>query len=76
MLTILAPKVVSEGCVKIKINFNFYFHISLWCLKRFYEGPKGLHKTFWGTTKNCENKKIKLINFLFSSGIGTGRVKR
>ena len=26
-----------------KINLNFYFHISLWCLKRFYEG---LHKPF------------------------------
>ena len=23
-----------------------YFHTSLQCLKRFYEGPKGLHKTF------------------------------
>ena len=21
-----------------KINLNFYFHTSLWCLKRFYEG--------------------------------------
>ena len=21
-----------------KINFDFYFYISLWCLKRFYEG--------------------------------------
>ena len=29
-----------------KINLNFYFHTSLWCLKRFYEGLKGLHKTF------------------------------
>ena len=29
-----------------KINLNFYFHASLWCLKRFYEGLKGLHKTF------------------------------
>ena len=23
-----------------KINLNFYFHISLWCLKRFYESLK------------------------------------
>ena len=22
----------------LKININFYFHTSLWCLKRFYEG--------------------------------------
>ena len=29
-----------------KINLNFYFHTSLWYFKRFYEGPKGLHKTF------------------------------
>ena len=28
-----------------KINSNFYFHTSLWCLKRFYEGLKGLHET-------------------------------
>ena len=31
---------------KEKINLNFYFHTSLWCLKRFCEGLKGLHKTF------------------------------
>ena len=24
-----------------KIKLNFYFHSSLWCLKRFYEGLKG-----------------------------------
>ena len=26
-----------QGSVKIKINFKFYFHTSLWCLKRLYE---------------------------------------
>ena len=41
-----------------KIKLNVYFHTSLWCLKRFYEGLKGLHKTFWGTTKKCENKNL------------------
>ena len=41
-----------------KINLNFCFHTSLWCLKGFYEGLKGLHKTFWGTTKKCENKNL------------------
>ena len=41
-----------------KIKLNFYFHISLWCLKRFYKGLKGLHKTFWGITKTCENKNL------------------
>ena len=40
---------------KEKINLYFYFHTSLWCLKRFYEG---LHKTFWGTTKKCKNKNL------------------
>ena len=29
-----------------KLNLNFYFHTSLWCLKRLYEGLKDLHKTF------------------------------
>ena len=29
-----------------KTKLNFYFHTSFWCLKRFYEGLKGLHKTF------------------------------
>ena len=29
-----------------KIKLNFYFHTSLWCLKRFYEGLKSLHKDF------------------------------
>ena len=29
-----------------KINLNFYFHTSLWSLRRFYEGVKGFHKTF------------------------------
>ena len=27
-------------------EINFYFCTSLWCHKRFYEGLKGLHKTF------------------------------
>ena len=26
---------ISESCTEIKLNF--YFHTSLWCLKRFYE---------------------------------------
>ena len=41
-----------------KIKLNLYFQTSLWCLKSFYEGLKGLHKTFWGTTKKCENKNL------------------
>ena len=49
---------ISESCIEIKIKLNFYFHTSLWCLKRFYEGLKGLHKTFWGTKKKCENENL------------------
>ena len=41
-----------------KINFDFYFHTSFWCLKMFYEGLKGFHNTFQGTTKKCENKSL------------------
>ena len=40
---------ISEKCIKIKINVNFYSQVSLWCLI-------GLHKTFLGTTAKCENK--------------------
>ena len=35
---------ISQSCIKIKINLNFHFH-TWWCLKRFDEGLKGLHKT-------------------------------
>ena len=41
-----------------KKKLNFYFHTTLRCLRRFYEGLKGLHKTFWGTAKNCESKNL------------------
>ena len=36
-----------------KNKLNCYFHTSLWCLKRFYEGRKRR-----GTTKKCENKNL------------------
>ena len=29
-----------------KNSLSFYFQSSLWCMKSFYEGLKGLHKTF------------------------------
>ena len=41
-----------------KIKLNFYFYTYLWCLKRFYQGLSGLHKTFWGITKKSENKNL------------------
>ena len=44
-LTLPAPCIFESG-IKIKINLNFYFHISLWCLEEFYEGLRGFHKTF------------------------------
>ena len=27
---------ISKSCIEIKVELNFYFHTSLWCLKRFY----------------------------------------
>ena len=36
-LTLSAPR-ISKSWIKIKINLIFYFHTSLWCLKRFYGG--------------------------------------
>ena len=51
---------------------NLYFHTFLWCLKRFYEGLKDLHKTFCGTTKKCENKNLS--KFFPIVRIKTGRV--
>ena len=41
--------------------------------QRFYEGLKGFHKTFWGTTKKRENKNLTLF-FLFARD-RDGRVK-
>ena len=37
LLTLKDP-LISESCIEITIELNFYFHTSLWCLKRFYEG--------------------------------------
>ena len=69
LLTLSAP-CISESCIKIKINLNFYFHTSLCCLKRFYEDIKGLHKTFSGTAKKSENKNL---SWFFSPRPGLGR---
>ena len=52
---------ISESSLKIRINLDFYFYISLCCLKIFYEVLKSLHKIFWGTKKKCEYKN----SFLF-----------
>ena len=34
LLTLKDP-LISESCTEMKIESNFYFHTSLWCLKRF-----------------------------------------
>ena len=73
-LTLPVP-CISESCIWITIKLNFYFHPSLWCLKRFYEGLKGLHKTFWGTKKKCENKNSTKL-FSLSTGLGRGGLNR
>ena len=54
----LSDPSISESCIQMKINLNFYFDTSLWCLKRLYEGLYGLHKIFWGTTKTSEYKNL------------------
>ena len=54
-LTLPVP-CISESCIKIKINLNFYFHTSLWCLKSFYEGPKGLFPLHPGS--GCEGLRF------------------
>ena len=38
VLLTLKDLFISESCIEIKIELNFYFHTSLWCLKRFHEG--------------------------------------
>ena len=53
---------IYESIIEMKIELNFYFHTSLWCLKRF-EAPQ-------------RSVKIKiLLNFFTLAGIGTLRVK-
>ena len=56
----LSRPVYSESCIKIKINLNFCFHTSLWGLK-----------SFWGTTKKCENKNLSDF-FFVRDRIGKG----
>ena len=65
-LIIIAILAISYRCRRLKFNpsrpnpgrrkkIKVFFHTSLQCLKRFYEGLKGLFKNVWGT-KKCENK--------------------
>ena len=56
-----------------KNKLNFYFRTFLWYLKRFYEGLKGLQKTFWGTTKKWEKKNLTYFLFQYDFQKCTGR---
>ena len=38
IISTLSVPCISESYIKLKIKLNFYFHTSLWYLKRFYEG--------------------------------------
>ena len=58
-----------------KINLNFDFHTSLWCLKRFYEGLKGLYKPFEAPQRSVKQKlKLIFISVQLSETHGTLRV--
>ena len=50
LFNIFNPSRHNPGRIE-NINLDFYYHTSSWCLQKFYEGLKVLHKTFWGTTK-------------------------
>ena len=55
---------ISESYIKIKIQVkSFFFYTLLSCRKRFHEAYKGLHKTFWGTAKKCENNNSSYFWF-------------
>ena len=68
-LILLAP-CIPENCIEIKIKLNFYFYTSLWCLKRFYEDPKVLHKTIWCTTKKWKYFYFNIIFLNAQDGKG------
>ena len=59
---------ISEGCITIKNNLNFYLQIALWCLK----GLKGFHKTFWGITKKSEIKDLSYFSLNVRDQDGKG----
>ena len=70
-LTLPAP-CISESCIKIKTNWNFYFNFSWWYLKRFMKALKAFIKPFQAPQRSA---KIKIsVNFFPLSGIGAGGV--
>ena len=36
-LTLPTP-CISESCIRVESNLNFYFYTCFWCLESFYEG--------------------------------------
>ena len=76
LLTLPAP-CISESCIEIKIKLNFFFHTSLWCLKKFYEGLKDF-KSLKAFIKHFEapqrSVKIKIqLNFYFNKTFRNSR---
>ena len=81
---ILPAPYISESCIKIKINLNFYFCTSLWCLKRFYEGlyKRGVKKKLiWffffvrDFVKKGQNARTLFFNGLFHFFIRLKKIK-
>ena len=59
-----------------KIKLNFYFHTSLWSLKRFYEGLKTFIKPFEAPQRSMKIKfNLMFISIQLSEMHETGRVK-
>ena len=54
-LTLKDP-LIFESCIEIKIKLTFYFHTSLWCLKRFMKAFKALIKPFEAPQKSVKIK--------------------
>ena len=56
-LTFCTP-CISESCIKIEINLNLYFHISLWCItKGFTKAFKAFIKPF-EAPQRCVKVKV------------------
>ena len=71
-LTLSAPY-ISESCIKIKTNLNFYFTLLCGPSKGFMKALKAFIKSFEAPQRSVKIK-IKLV-FFSSSGIGAQRVK-
>ena len=72
ILTLKDPFISERAFTKIKIKLNFYFHTSLRCLKRFYEGFKTLKDPFISERLFTE---IKIeLNFILTLLCGASEV--